>query len=212
MREINYSQPDQYRFSQTTLLAAKLASKILNTNQHKKKLKILDLFAGSGFFSLEAILQSYLKINIDLTLIELQETFKEHLENNISAAKEIYPELNITMHLTNVEAVSDLIKDPSWDYILLNPPHFFKHEVINPADPVRARCHTIETNDWLAVLENMGSALGPTTSILLHLNQTTVLYSSTLNYFKKILGSSANELIGSEPLLKNEVLLTLRRT
>ena len=200
MREIVYSQPEQYRFSQTTLLAAKIVSQILGAKQ-AEKINVLDLFAGSGFFSLEAILSSSLQSSVVLTLLELQEVFHSHLQHNTSKANAIYPELKTQIHLMDARTWMEEQQE-TWDYILLNPPHYFNHEVILPADPVRAKCHTIEQLQWIKILKNLRKISGPQTALLMHLNFTSVLYNTTTNFFKDCL-------IQRHPLLRNEELLVL---
>lgn len=107
----DYSQPDFYRFNEDSLLLIKhVQSKIQNPQS------ILDLGAGSGILGIELALNSR---PMSLTLVELQEEFKNHLELNVAFFLN-----NAVATDISIASFSDFKSPKKFDLIVCNPPYY----------------------------------------------------------------------------------------
>lgn len=111
-KNLNYSQPDSYHFSEDSILLAKHVSNNIKINAHK----VLDLGAGCGVVGIE-----YSKIAknppLEITFVEKQEVFSDHLESNLKLLpKEIVGRV-LLQDIKNLNA-------SEFDLIISNPPYY----------------------------------------------------------------------------------------
>lgn len=153
---MNFSQPNFYRFSQTSVEASTWLSAYLN-ERNLRQIKICDLFCGCGILSLELAFRLPAKIATELNLVELQPEFKQHLEINCNTLKSIKP--NITFQIwiqDSLEYLSSQSNANELDTIyLLNPPHFFLGEGQKTSSVQRDQCIYMEEKNWIRVLSHL---------------------------------------------------------
>tara|TARA_R110002072_G_scaffold1989_2_gene16323 strand:- start:47187 stop:47765 length:579 start_codon:yes stop_codon:yes gene_type:complete len=107
---LNYSQPSFYRFNEDSILLAKFTAQRITSFQ-----KGLELGAGSGVVSIELL--NILKMNLPITLLEMNSKFEDYLKSNI---KELPYNEKIKYLITNWNDFNDR----NFDLILSNPPYF----------------------------------------------------------------------------------------
>lgn len=144
-----YSQPSFYRFNQDSFKLIQFVS-----NLALKPRSILDLGAGSGIIGLELALKF---VPLSLTLVEIQDDFKEHLEKNVST----------TGTRVNTEIVissfGEFQTSHKFDLIVCNPPYYLPGHGESPVDPRRAIARSFLKDSWdilLRVIENSLSEEG----------------------------------------------------
>lgn len=113
MDQIDYSQPDFYRFSEDSLHLARF---VIEHLAHKKINHLIDVCAGSGVIGIE-IANSLENISF-LSFVEYQDDFLSHLQWNLkNILKKDIPYQIIPKALSKAEVqVADLI--------VANPPYF----------------------------------------------------------------------------------------
>ena len=111
-KSLNYSQPDSYHFSEDSILLAKHVSHNIKIHAHK----VLDLGAGCGVVGIE-----YSKIAknppVEITFVEKQEVFREHLESNLKLLPE---EIVSRVFLQDIKKFNA----SEFDLIISNPPYY----------------------------------------------------------------------------------------
>ena len=139
----NYSQPPFYRFSRDSVELAILAEAL---EREKESLNILEFFAGSGVVSIE--FSSRHPSVESVTLVELQEEFKKHLERN---SKNLNCDFNI-----QIKNFLDFDSTEKFDVILANPPYFNPNASRLGEDKNRNLCRfemNFNTDDLLRTIE-----------------------------------------------------------
>ncbi len=117
-RNLIYSQPESYHFSEDSILLAELASR----NFNRKEMRILDIGAGCGVVGIEFIKKSTPK-PAEVIFIEPQEVFKEHLSRNLESMSD-----GVVTKVCHSKVQE--FEEGTFDLILSNPPFY---------DPKRGR-------------------------------------------------------------------------
>lgn len=198
MKTQDYSQPTFYHFSQTTIQAALWVSHYLQIHQ-KRIENLIDLFAGSGIFSIELMNRMPNASIQHWHLIEEQYEFESSLKLNCERFMNKNPAIiaqiifNDSLKWLN----SNMQNLSTMDLILLNPPYYFKEEGESSHDPHRAKCCAIEKKYWLNFIQLMDKS---ESQFIMMLKQHTQLYLET----RKILKHKIKLL---QPLDGNEFLI-----
>ncbi len=120
---IKYSQPEFYRFSQSSVQLSEFAFK---NKKYTKKVLVYDIFSGSGVVGIEYVLR--LKSMIEkVSFVELQFDFKNNLQENI---ENFIPEIKSEIFIQNFFH----LKEINADIILMNPPFYLNKTVREPLD------------------------------------------------------------------------------
>jgi 16S rRNA G966 N2-methylase RsmD len=195
-----YLQPTFYHFSQTTIEAAQWVSQYLQRNNFSFE-NLIDLFAGSGIFSIE-FLNRMPKCRIkQWYLVEMQNEFENSLRSNcVNLEKKnngLTPQIVIKDSLSWLKDNDININEQ--DLVLLNPPYFFTEEGKNSIDPCRAKCLTISRQYWYQCIQQIGKSKA---KYIMMLNNSSQLYLETFIVIK-------NKIRLIQPLAGNEVLILI---
>ena len=197
MKTQEYHQPSFYHFSQTVIEAAQWISQYLKLHR-TAPLNIVDLFAGSGVFSLELIYRLPKTMVMSWRLIEVQRKFSKYIENNIKdcrAALSCLPQIAYLDSASWLKKHNDILDRNN--IILLNPPHSFNFEGKESQNKQKRICMTVEKQYWENFLLEM---LKSQATFFLLLNSKTQLFKLT----KSVLASDIKLI---QPLSGTEYLL-----
>ncbi len=163
-----YSQPDFYHFSQSSVELAKYAFK----NEPQKK-KVCDLFAGCGVVGREYAELS--KNFTEITFIELQQSFMDHLRVNSEHLKRA--------HLINDDFRN--VKSLAFDLILANPP-FFEIGKARPSPDAQKNVCQMRDYQWDEIIEwcKASLELGGSLFLLLPTIEEDRVQKASRNNFK----------------------------
>jgi tRNA1Val (adenine37-N6)-methyltransferase len=159
----NYYQPDEYRFSlDSVFLAQKVA--LLEEENKRTTLKVLDLCSGCGIIGLELSLHLKKKLYIDF--LEIQKIYQDHFEQNL---KMVYPSIiensNHYKFLNlNYNSLLSAQHENSYDLLISNPPYFLKNEgLLSPSD-FKNRCRFFLDSDFKTLFDSIIWVLKPNCS------------------------------------------------
>lgn len=133
---IDYSQPDEYHFSQDSILLAKIVAEKMGT-QINTQTQALDLCTGCGVVGLELALLCPQLTKCDF--LDIQEIFKPHFEKNLKITAQNHK--NFKWLAGNYEMLQDPQHSDKYDLIISNPPFFFLDDGLHPPSEVKKRCH-----------------------------------------------------------------------
>lgn len=138
MKKENFSQPDFYHFSDDSIFLVEQA--IMHLKQDKRIVKtVIDVCAGSGVVGLQ-FLEKYEQKKLEITFIEKQGEFKEHIEKNIKQFGK-----QSSLFYVYFKDLEDLDYKGE-DLILCNPPYFVKGSGRLPQDSNKVECRFASPN------------------------------------------------------------------
>ena len=115
---------------------------------------VLDLFAGSGSYGVEAISRGAEKVYF----VDMERAAIKTIEMNIKMLKE---ETKASLHLSNYERFIENLKDLSFDYIFLDPPYEMNiyEDVMRKLEPhMNDDCYVIcESNKKILLADEINS-------------------------------------------------------
>ena len=145
----DYSQPYFYHFNEDSLrLAEKVKKKI------GKAERILDLGAGCGIIGIELAIHFSPRT---LTLVELQEEYKEHITKNL---KLFLPSPGIESQI-EISSFSNWNPSGSHDLIVCNPPYYLPGHGQKSKDERRGCARSFIEDDWKVLLYKIHEAITP---------------------------------------------------
>ena len=136
----DYLQPDFYRFNQDSI---RLITRV--TEKVEKASTILDLGSGCGLIGLE-LAQHYLPDL--LTLLELQEDFRDILAENVK--RKSPPQTCTEIFITSF---SKWTHAKTYELIVCNPPYYFPDSGQPSANVRRGLARSFLVDDWGVLLE-----------------------------------------------------------
>ena len=138
----HYHQPKEYRFSLDSIFLAQICAHYIE-EKIQKKTTILDLCAGTGVIGLEMMIHlQKIPFGIDYHFIEVQNLYLQHFDKNCLELAKLIPRMpRYFYHLINYHEIKfDENFCEQYDYIVCNPPYFFKGEgILSPSD-FKNRC------------------------------------------------------------------------
>ena len=183
LKTIEYTQPDFYHFSQTSIETAQLiAEKVIE--YHLSKYHFIDLFAGCGVLSMETLARLPLLKEMQVDLIEMQSEFSNSLKENCHKFVQFMSGVNFYIAQENVLHWLKLAKISKDSIMVMNPPHFFKTEVLPASKELRNICQTIDEVLWREILEILLEKKVRT--IFMQLRNESMLTQKTLEFFKNL--------------------------
>lgn len=162
---IEYSQPDEYRFSHDSVFFARWLFEEVSSKQLTLK-TVLDVGAGCGIIALDFLFHLYKEtphlVPQKIDLLELQASaYLNHFKKNEKAIKESLP------LRTEIEWFSQNYKDyvapEKYDLIFSNPPYFFPNEGLLSPNDFKNRCRFFldaSFEDFISCLERNLSPQG----------------------------------------------------
>lgn len=165
----DYSQPSFYHFTEDSISLARFASQYLAIeNKHG-----VDLMSGSGVIGIELMKQRDVKVD----LVEFQDDFKGHIEQNLEK--------------NNIDA-NVLIQDfrsieTKYDFVLANPPYYFKESSRPAMDTKRDLCQRIEKQRYHLFINKVNSILKKNGQFFI------LSLSSRFEDFQSVFKSNVNE-------------------
>lgn len=159
----DYSQPDFYRFNQDSI-------ELINwiKNRRPETRNILDLGAGSGIIGIE------LGRNLNcekVTLVELQDEFKLHLERNC----ENFLPSNVNFEII-INSFSGFNATDEFDLIVCNPPYYLPGKGELSKDRNRSLARAFLMDNWQVLLSKIGQVISPT-------GKAFIVLKNDLNFF-----------------------------
>ena len=147
MSNIDYLQPDFYRFNEDSLkLVNFVATKI------KEASKVIDVGSGCGVIGIE-IAQ---KVSVDeVHFLELQPVFKDYLEQNIDL---FIPHLQSEIFISSLGVFKSETK---YDLIVCNPPYYLPGAGQLGPNPHRNLCRSFLEEGWMELFEFISNHLTP---------------------------------------------------
>lgn len=144
----DYSQPDFYRFNSDSIDLIKWIQ-----DRKIKPKNILDLGAGCGILGIE--LSRHLGPQ-RVTLVELQEDFRIHLEKNCHLF--LNPDVEAEIMVSSFANFKSL---QQFDLIVCNPPYYLPGRGELPRKPQRALARTFLQDSWIDLLQSIRIHLAP---------------------------------------------------
>ena len=142
----DYSQPDFYRFNQDSL---HLVSWVIK--QVSEAESILDLGAGSGIIGMELAREFKPK---QLTLVEVQREYEEHLQKNAHAYVPSETKTKIV-----IESFAEFSTTEKFDLIVCNPPYYLPGRGEVSPDPKRAIARSFILDGWDVLLKKVSKVM-----------------------------------------------------
>ncbi|GIL16754.1 MAG: hypothetical protein BroJett040_05050 [Oligoflexia bacterium] len=164
---MNYSQPEEYRFSLDSVAAPKvIADRMKNRQVCGESFQVMDICAGCGVMGME--LSFFLPQIQNIHFVEVQEVYRSHFEENLKTLKDTLKktqnrtDLNGDFHLMNYES---LIGHPQWresmDLILANPPYFHPSQGKLSPSEFKNRCRFFIDSSFEKLIEAILFVLKP---------------------------------------------------
>lgn len=139
----DYSQPDFYRFSEDSLKLVKFVIRSVSEAHH-----ILDMGAGSGIIGIELANHFHCPV----TLLEMQDDYKPHLEKNIQEQLQSSGEIILS-------SFGEWVPDKRYDLIVANPPYYLPGHGEPNSDERKNRARAFVTDDWKVFLDKINLAM-----------------------------------------------------
>lgn len=144
--QIDYSQPDFYRFNEDSLKLVKWVQ-----SQTDRCENLLDLGAGSGVIGLELAQKLSPK---KITFLELQHSFMPHLKKNTSMLASSIVDIEIIN-----SSFGNWLPRHRFDLIVCNPPYYLPGHGQKSTNPEKSICRSFDVDDWGVLLNLIENAL-----------------------------------------------------
>lgn len=138
MAEIDYTQPDFYRFSEDSILLANFVADKIKDFQN---MTVMDVGAGSGVIGLE--LSRKAKNITKMIFLEVQEAYKPFLLKNIHSFLPSHIQHEIYIADYNTFNIKEKV-----DVMVCNPPYFFLESGRVSPDPKKAKARSFTKDDF----------------------------------------------------------------
>lgn len=145
LKQQNYSQPNFYHFSDDSTGFAYFLSKYLPFRSGAYS--IVDLFSGCGVIGIELCMR---RDDIkEVSFIEQQKVYEEHLRSNIS---HFLPGRQTHLIIADIFQLAEL---PKGSVYLFNPPFYAESEGRKPELKEKEKCHFIKQNHFDLLLKKL---------------------------------------------------------
>ncbi|AGH95449.1 hypothetical protein [Pseudobdellovibrio exovorus] len=166
---LNYSQPEDYRFSHDSVFLARRVFEDIRRQQVKTYQNALDLCSGCGIIGLD-LLFHLASNNFDLPLtmdfLDVQEVYRPHFEQNMATLKAQIPaEVQIpdgqfiTANYNTLKSQNSFKE--KYDLILCNPPYFDPKNGVLSSSEFKNRCRFFLDSDFQNLIQSIESSLKP---------------------------------------------------
>lgn len=154
-----YSQPDEYRFCQDSVIFPMLVRELLIDVQIGPDYRALDICAGCGVIGFE--LAHYESRLVHVDFMDVQEIFRPHFEANLKIAgrdRRFFHWLP-----ESFTSLSENRFTGAYDLIVGNPPYFAQGEGRLSKSDVQNSCRFFLNGDLRALVDGVVNALKPGT-------------------------------------------------
>jgi tRNA1(Val) A37 N6-methylase TrmN6 len=153
----NYFQPKEYRFSLDSVFLAQSVAKNLKNHPNIEACHFLDLCAGSGVVGLE--LSIHLGKIQKMDFLEVQNIYADYFNKNLLGIHGVTKKFNFIVQ--NYADVFDHKNENKYEYILSNPPYFFKDEGLLSPNEFKNRCRFFLDSDFETLIKAILYLLKP---------------------------------------------------
>lgn len=160
----DYSQPEFYRFNEDSLKLVKWIQSRIPSAVH-----ILDLGAGSGVMGIE--LANFYGPE-SLTLLEMQEDFLPHLQENLATQLKVK-----TNPLVVMSTFGEWHPEKKFDLIVSNPPYFLPGHGHPSTDKLKHLARTFVYDNWDVLINLIQSSLSNDGKAFLVLKKNDLIMS-----------------------------------
>ncbi len=160
---LQYSQPEEYRFSHDSNFLAREVYELIN-NEKLKYNSILDLCAGCGVVGIDLafhLLQNGLHAPARIDFIEIQEIYRSHFLTNVDLLETQFSK-NIVTNFINANYNSLRLYSPKYDVIVSNPPYFRIGNGLLSKSDFKNRCRFFIDSDFNSLIQAINYSLKPT--------------------------------------------------
>lgn len=182
----NYSQPEEYRFSQDSVFLARMVFELFQNDL--SEMRGLDLCSGCGVIGLEFLFHSKTakkKMPTRFDFLEVQEIYKSHFETNLLSYGANLPPVSFLNE--NYEVLKTEVYKNTYDLILSNPPYFRPGQGILSPSEFKNRCRFFIDSDFKNFIEAIDNALKPNGEAYILLKDLSVHGISPLDEARHVL-------------------------
>lgn len=156
---MNYSQPEEYRFSHDSVFLARRVFELTNL-QLVASLRGLDLCSGCGIIGMDYLFHCRKEIAAvpkSFDFMEVQDIYKTHFAENVQRLGPIATELQfVNQNYTVLQSPKFAQK---YDLILCNPPYFFPDKGTLSPSEFKNRCRFFIDSDFRQLLLGVVASL-----------------------------------------------------
>ncbi len=161
---MNYSQPEEYRFSHDSVFLARFVFEWIQKNPSVSYLTMADFCSGCGVIGLDFMIhldQHKLKLPASVDFIEIQDKYKDHFDVNQIEFRQIVqdsPELNFrNQNYSEIWGNESL--SCKYDLIICNPPYFSLGQGKLSPSEFKNRCRFFIDSDFKTLLKSIQYSL-----------------------------------------------------
>jgi tRNA1Val (adenine37-N6)-methyltransferase len=152
-----YRQPEAYHFSLDSIHFAEFLAQHLQSRNDLQGLRVLDLCAGCGVIGME--LSWYRPELRQIDFMEVQEIYTRYFHENTTLVNR--PELELSWHLLNYDALLEKTWENKYDLIISNPPYFHAgHGILSPSE-FKNRCRFFLDSSFANFILALANSLAP---------------------------------------------------
>lgn len=179
---LNYSQPEEYRFSHDSVFMARKVFEILR-DQEMSDWRALDLCAGSGIIGMDFLFhlrEAGLPLPAQFDFLDVQNVYWDHFLENRGRLGFVESELQFINK--NYAELQNSEHKGSYDLILCNPPYFAEGSGKLSPSQFKNRCRFFLDSNLDTLFQSIASALRPKGSAFVLLREIPKSFPRHLDY------------------------------
>lgn len=152
---IQYSQPEDYRFSHDSVFLSRRVFEILKSSSQKRDF-VLDLCSGCGVVGIDYLFhleQNQFSPPEQMDFMEVQAIYHSHFVKNIAVLNPQHSFQFLTMNYSKVTQHTELKN--KYDLILCNPPYFKPEMGVLSKSDFKNRCRFMIDSDFKTLIQSI---------------------------------------------------------